>query len=92
MRVLFHFRFDFDGSLDNLSLENRKDKACCQTVEVCSSGTLHCFVLWWSLNLDEEEEIVLSMAPKIASQHPDKVLVSFVHKLCSILVFAGLLR
>jgi len=65
--------YNFEGCLENLSFNTRQDKMN-RKMKIRSSGTLHCIILWWDLYLDEERDIVLSMAPKISSQHPDKVM------------------
>ena len=83
--MLYHFRYNFEGCLENLGFNTRQDKMN-RNMKIRSSGTLHCIILWWDLYLDEERDIVLSMAPKISSQHPDKVMVSIFHAmLCSCL-------
>ena len=74
-KALFHFRFNFEGCLENLSFSTRKDNMN-RKMQIHSSGTSHCIILWWDLILDEEEDIILSMAPKISSQYPDKVVVN----------------
>ena len=58
------FRFDFSGKVPLLY-----DKKTCLHVKASSTGTAQAIFMWWDLNMDVDNQVLLSCAP--VWEHPD---------------------
>ena len=58
------FRFDFSGKVPLLY-----DKKACLRVKATSSGTAQAIFMWWDLDMDIDNQVLLSCAP--VWEHPD---------------------
>ncbi|XP_076657785.1 arginine methyltransferase 7 isoform X2 [Halictus rubicundus] len=58
------FRFDFSGKTPLLY-----DEKVCLRVKPTATGTVHAIFMWWDLNMDVDNKVLLSCAP--VWEHPD---------------------
>ncbi len=61
--------------MDLTKHEDGNYNSCSFQAEAVASGIVHCVVMWWTVALDEEGDITLSMVPRCFSQQPDEVKV-----------------
>eukprot|EP00794_Sanderia_malayensis_P014000 gene14000-15458_t len=64
-------RIPFNKSVELNKHENGSYNSYHLRAEIKQPGTIHCIVLWWSIQLDEKQDISLSMVPKICSSKDD---------------------
>jgi type III protein arginine methyltransferase len=71
MNFFYPFRFSFSGK-EKLLYNNKS------TVETIAenSGNCHAIFMWWICNMDWENEIILSCAPKWAHHDNTRMQVS----------------
>ena len=76
---LFYIRFDFTAPYYHVGRDEEKSNVSqnIHSVQVEKDGKLHCILLWWTLSLDDDGELLLSMVPRISKNDKTDIVVSF---------------